>query len=128
MLGQRYFIPEHFTLFSCKESWDCPRRKISMSNETRWHTQVLPYHFRDKRPYRGVVARVFSRKSSPREIEAEIHLTVSSPRIICTTYTRHDLPLPATVLPLKQWYFLAVKIRGINAIRMLLMHDMSWIF
>lgn len=96
-----------------------------MSNETCRRTQV-PYHFRDKRSYRGAATKVFSGKNPPREIEAEIHLAVLPPRIIRTTYTRHDLPPPATVPPLKQRYFLVVKIGG-NSIRILLIHDVMTI-
>lgn len=79
-----------------------------MSNET--HTRVFPYH--DKRSCRRAVARILSEKNPPpaREIGAEIHSAPSPRRIIRTTYTRRDLPPPATELPLKQ-YSIAVKTR-----------------
>lgn len=64
----------------------------------------VPYRFHDKRSYRRAVARIFSEKNPPpaRGIGVEIYSIPSPRHIIRTTYTRRDLPPPATELPLKQ--------------------------
>jgi len=77
-----------------------------MSNGTHRHTQV-PCRFHDNRSCRRAVARIFSEKNPPlaHETGVEIYLVLSPRHIIRTTYTRRDLPPPATELPLKQYSF-----------------------
>ena len=71
-----------------------------MSNETVRDVRVS-YHLCEKRSCQRA-ARIFSEESlPPREVGAEIHAVAPSRRKIYTTYTRHDLPPPATALPLK---------------------------
>jgi len=86
---------QRFTSVNRKGSWDCPRRKISMSNETDRHVR-FSYYLRDRR----MTFSIFKKKSS--SFSQDWDSSIALPRrIIHTIYTRRDLPPPATALFLK---------------------------